>query len=104
MDNYLIPANTKKSKLILGFFTPVDLIIFGVGCTITLTLLIIFQGMNFSMALIVLMPAVISGFLVVPVPNYHNVLQLLTNIFTFFLNRKRYYWKGWCIRDGKEEK
>ena len=104
MDNYLIPANAKKSKLILGFFTPVDLIIFGVGCTITLTLLIIFQGMNFSMALIVLMPAVISGFLVVPVPNYHNVLQLLTNIFTFFLNRKRYYWKGWCIRDGKEEK
>lgn len=104
MDNYLIPANTKKSKLILGFFTPVDLIIFGVGCTITLTLLIIFQGMNFSMALIVLMPAVISGFLVVPVPNYHNVLQLLTNIFTFFLNRKRYYWKGWCIRDVKEEK
>ena len=103
-DQYLIPANTKKSKLILGFFTPVDLIIFGVGCTITLTLLIIFQGMNFSMALIVLMPAVISGFLVVPVPNYHNVLQLLTNIFTFFLNRKRYYWKGWCIRDGKEEK
>ena len=104
MDNYLIPANTKKSKLILGFFTPIDLIIFGVGCTITLVLLLLFQGMNFSMALVVLMPALISGFLVVPVPNYHNVLQLITNIFTFYLNRKRYYWKGWCIRDGKEER
>lgn len=104
MDNYLIPANTKKSKLILGFFTPIDLIIFGVGCTITLVLLVIFQGMNFSMALIILMPALISGFLVVPVPNYHNVLQLLTNIFTFYLNRKRYYWKGWCIRNVEEEK
>ena len=91
MDNYLIPANTKKSKLILGFFTPIDLIIFGTGCTITLILLVIFQGMNFSMALVILMPALISGFLVVPVPNYHNVLQLLTNIFTFYLNRKRYY-------------
>lgn len=104
MDNYLIPANTKKSKLILGFFTPIDLIIFGTGCTITLILLVIFQGMNFSMALVILMPALISGFLVVPVPNYHNVLQLLTNIFTFYLNRKRYYWKGWCIRDVEEEK
>ena len=104
MDNYLIPANTKKSKLILGFFTPIDLIIFGTGCTITLVLLIIFQGMNFSMALIVLMPAIIAGFLVVPVPNYHNVLQLLTNIFTFYLNRKRYYWKGWCIRNVEEER
>ena len=104
MNNYLIPANTKKSKLILGFFTPIDLIIFGTGCTITLILLVIFQGMNFSMALVILMPALISGFLVVPVPNYHNVLQLLTNIFTFYLNRKRYYWKGWCIRDVEEEK
>ena len=103
MDNYLIPANTKKSRLILGFFTPIDLIIFGVGCTVTLILFLIFQGMSFSMALVVLMPALIAGFLVVPVPNYHNVLQLLTNIFTYYLNRKRYYWKGWCIRDGKEE-
>ena len=100
--NYLIPANTKKSQLILGFFTPIDLAIFGVGCTITIILLFLFQGMSLSMALIILMPAMISGFLVIPVPNYHNVLQLLTNIFTFFLNRKRYYWKGWCIRDGKE--
>ena len=102
MNNYLIPANTKKSKLILGFFTPIDLAIFGVGCTITIIMLFLFQGMSLSMALIILMPAMISGFLVIPVPNYHNVLQLLTNIFTFFLNRKRYYWKGWCIRDGKE--
>ena len=100
--NYLIPANTKKSKLILGFFTPIDLAIFGVGCTITLIMLFLFQGMNLSMALIVLMPAMISGFLVIPVPNYHNVLQLITNIVTFYLNRKRYYWKGWCIHDGEE--
>jgi len=31
-NNYLIPANTKKSQLILGFFTKTDLIIFIVGC------------------------------------------------------------------------
>ncbi len=100
--NYLIPANTKKSKLILGFFTPVDLIIFGSGCTVTIILLLLFQGMTFNVAILILMPALISGFLVIPVPNYHNVLQLITNIFTFLMNRKRYYWKGWCIRDGEK--
>jgi len=100
--NYLIPANTKKSKLIFGFFTYLDLIIFGVGCSVTLILLFIFQSMNFQTALLVLLPAIISGFLVVPVPNYHNVMQLLTNIILFILNRKRYYWKGWCMYDGKK--
>ena len=79
MNNYLIPANTKKSKLIFGFFTVLDLIVFGVGCTITLILLFIFQSMNFQTALVVLLPAVISGFLVIPVPNYHNVMQLDTS-------------------------
>lgn len=102
MNDYLIPANTKKSKLILGFFTPIDLAIFGVGCIITITMLFLFQGMSLSMAILILMPAMISGFLVIPVPNYHNVLQLITNIVSYALNRKRYYWKGWCIRDGKE--
>ena len=102
MENYLIPANTKKSQRILGFFTPGDLIIFGTGCLITIVMLLVFQDMDFSMALMVLMPALVSGFLVIPVPNYHNVLQLIMNIVTFLLGRKRYYWKGWCIRDGEE--
>ena len=101
-QNYLIPANTKKSKLILGFFTTVDLIIFGVGVSVTIIMLLIFQGMTFNMAIVILMPALISGFLVIPVPNYHNVLQLITNIVTFILNRKRYYWKGWCYKDGEK--
>src|SRR5574344_2753541 len=99
MNEYLIPANTKKDKLILGFFTPIDLIIFGIGCTITVAMMFIFQGLTFNMAILVLLPALIAGFLVLPVPNYHNMLQLLTNIVTFTLNRKRYYWKGWCIKD-----
>lgn len=103
MNNYLIPANTKKSKLILGFFTGVDLTIFAIGCTVTLIMLIVFQGMQFKTALIVLLPALIAGFLVVPVPNYHNVLQLITNIVTFLIGRKRYYWKGWCIQNVKED-
>jgi len=103
VNNFLIPANTKKSRLILGFFTPIDLAIFGIGCTITLIMLMIFPNMDFRMALIIVTPALISGFLVLPVPYYHNVLQLLTNIILYFINRKRYYWKGWCIHNGEEK-
>lgn len=102
MNQYLIPANTKKSKLILGFFTPIDLVVFGVGCSMTIVMLFLFQSMSFQVALLVLLPAVIGAFLVAPVPNYHNVMQLLTNIILFILNRKRYYWKGWCMYDGKK--
>ncbi len=102
MNNFLIPANTKKSKLILGFFTPIDLVVFGVGCTLTIAMLFVFQSMTLQMALLVLLPAIIAAFLVAPVPNYHNVMQLLTNIILFIINRKRYYWKGWCIYDGKK--
>ncbi len=102
MNNYLIPANTKKSKLILGFFTPIDLAVFGTGCTMTIMMLFVFQSMTFQVAVMVLLPAVLAAFLVAPVPNYHNVMQLLANIILFIINRKKYYWKGWCIYDGKK--
>lgn len=101
-NNYLIPANSKKSMLILGFFTPVDLTIFGIGCAFTLIMLLAFSSnMELGGIILVLAPALISSFLVMPVPNYHNVLQLITNIVTFFLGRKRFYWKGWCVKDEK---
>ena len=100
--NYLIPANSKKSMLILGFFTGVDLIIFGLGCTITLILLIMFNDkVEIGQLVLILSPALVSAFLVMPVPNYHNILQLITNIVMFVFGRKRLYWKGWCIRDEK---
>jgi len=33
--------------------------------------------------------------LVFPVPHYHNVMQLLTNIFKYYSGRKKYEWRGW---------
>ncbi len=100
MNNYLIPANTKKSQLILGFFTPTDLIIFIVGCAFSLVMLLIVSTLSLTILILVMMPAIISAFLVMPVPHYHNVLQLLTNIFNFYTNRRQYYWRGWCIYEG----
>ena len=41
MNNYLIPANAKKSMLIFGLFTKFDLFLFGGGIGLTLLLLIL---------------------------------------------------------------
>ena len=102
MNNYLIPANSKKSQLILGFFTPVDLILFGSGVGVTLILLLAIQSANIGIMLLILAPALITGFLVMPVPNYHNVLQFIINVYTYFSDRRKYYWKGWCYQNGEE--
>ena len=102
-NDYLIPANSKKSMLILGFFTPIDLIVFGAGATVTMGMLMIVQSTNIWTMILILTPAIIATFLVMPIPNYHNMMQLLSNIVMFYSNRRRYYWKGWCARDGETE-
>ncbi len=99
MGNYLIPANSKKSQMILGLFTPIDLIIFITGIVITVILLLIIKSTNIWIMIAELSPALIAGFLVLPVPHYHNIMQLLTNIITFYTERRKYYWKGWCVTD-----
>lgn len=103
-NNYLIPANTKKSQLILGFFTPTDLTIFIVGCVWSFIMLILVKTLSLGILILIMLPAFIATFLVMPVPHYHNVFQLLTNIFNFFTNRRQYYWKGWCMYEGFESK
>lgn len=94
-NNYLIPANSKKSQLILGFFTPTDLILFGSGVGLTLILLIIIQSASIGLMILILAPALITGFLVLPVQYYHNVLQFIINIYTFYSKTRKYLWKGW---------
>lgn len=100
MNNYLIPANTKKSQLILGFFTPTDLIIFIVGCVWSFIMLLLVQTLSLTILILIMLPALIGTFLVMPVPHYHNVLQLLINVFNFFTGRRQYYWRGWNIYEG----
>ena len=46
MNNYLIPANSKKSQLILSIFTPFDLILFLIGCFVTVILLFVANTNN----------------------------------------------------------
>mgnify|MGYP001625182796 FL=1 len=103
-NNYLIPANSKKSQLILGFFTPVDLILFGSGCGLTLLLLMLVRNASAVQMIIILLPALVTGFLVTPVLYYHNVLQFIINVVSFIFNTRRYYWRGWCVKYDSEDK
>ena len=98
-DNYLIPANTKRGQLILGLFRPFDLILFGSGILVTLVLLAFLPLQEVSVTILVLSPALITGFLVMPVPYYHNMLTIIVELYEFLTNRQTYRWKGWCYRD-----
>ena len=100
-ESYLIPANSKKSMLILGFFNPTDLIIFGTGCVITFLLLFILNTSDLKEAFMIITPALIGAFLVLPVPNHHNIRTFIGNVIHYFTNRRSYYWRGWCINRGE---
>lgn len=95
-NNYIIPANSKKSQMILSIFTPTDLIIFLIGVGVTVALLLVFKTNNIGVLLGLASPALIATFLVAPVPNYHNVMTLIGNMYKFMTGYKKYYWRGWC--------
>jgi hypothetical protein len=102
-NNYLIPANSKKSALIFGLFNKFDLILFGSGVSITLLFMMLFNIGNWTLSILTVLPALVTGFLVFPVPNYHNVLTLLISVWNFFTTRQRFIWKGWCVKDEFKE-
>ena len=103
MNNYLIPANTKKGMLILGVFKPFDLIMFGTGCLISIILLALVPIADTLTVVLVLMPALVTGFLVIPIPYYHNLITVIGELYDFLTSRQKFYWKGWCPRDGVDE-
>ena len=103
-DQYLIPANTKRGKLILGWFRPFDLALFGSGILVSLLLLAFLQFDDIVSVIIGLSPALITGFLVMPVPNYHNMLNIIVEAYEFLTNRQRYEWKGWCYKSGNKKR
>lgn len=100
--NYLIPANTKRGQLILGLFQPIDVAIFGIGLAVTLVLVMILPIENVWVAVLSISPGVVTGLLVLPVAHYHNVRQLIVEIYQYFTRRSRFVWKGWCFLDESE--
>ena len=100
---YLIPANSKRGQLIFNYFRGIDLIIFAIGLSISFILLLIIGTGELWKTIVILIPAVIGAFLVAPVPNYHNVLVLITSIYHYLSNRRNYIWKGWCVTNDDDK-
>lgn len=104
MNQYLIPSNSKRSMLIFGLFTYVDLIIFGFGIGASLIMLMISNPSSTFSVVISILPGVISSFLVFPIPNYHNALTFLISMYKYFTKREKFVWKGWCFTYGDENR
>lgn len=103
-NSYLIPANSKKSMLKFGVFNTVDLIIFGCGLGLSFILMMTLPVEEFIIAVLAILPGIICGFLVLPVPNYHNIRTVIANAWEFYTTRQKYVWKGWCFEDGERNK
>lgn len=106
MNNYLIPANSKKGQLMFGIFRPIDLGVLISCAFITLLLMFIIQGDAFSILVVKLLPLAIGILLVMPVPYYHNVLVFIEEAIIFLMEPKQFPWKGWCAKSeyGNETK
>ena len=104
MNNFLIPANAKKSMLIFGLFTKFDLILFLVGVGISLLLLMTLPVQQIAIAIIALLPALVTGFLFLLLPNYYNMRTLLSSAIQFLMNQRKFKWKGWCVPHGEDKK
>ena len=104
MDNYLIHANTKRGTLILGIFKPFDLILLGTGVLMSLILLMSLSMSYTWQVVLVVTPGLFCAFLVIPIPNYHNILTIIIECYNFLTSRQKYIWKGWCVQDGQENK
>ncbi len=98
MNEYLVPANTKKSILILGLFRVIDIIVVLIGIVIFIMMILIVDMSTLGGVAISLIPLMITVTLVSPIPNYHNTLQFLINLYSYYTNRRRYLWKGWSYK------
>ena len=97
-NQFLIPANTKRGKYILSIFRPVDLAVFLTGVIVTFILLIILSNSDASswLKIMAVFPGLVCAGLVVPIPNYHNVMVCIGEIISFYSNNRNYKWRGWC--------
>lgn len=103
MNNYLIPANSKKSQLILNLFRPIDLGILIGGAAITLVMLFL-PGDSLLWLVAKILPVGIALLLVMPMPYYHNVLVFLREAYLFASSQRTYRWRGWCATYEFEDK
>ena len=106
MNNYLIPANSKKGQLMFSIFRPIDLGVLIASAFISVMLMFIIEGEAFGILVIKLLPLALGVLLVVPIPYYHNVLVFIEEAIIYLMEQKQYSWKGRCARSefGSEQR
>ena len=95
-NQFLIPANTKRGKLILNIFRHLGIFLTGVIITFALLLLLSSLQVSGWWNILAVFPGLICVGLVVPIPNYHNVMVCIGEIINFYSNNRNYKWRGWC--------
>jgi len=105
MNMYIIPANSKKGQLIFNIFRGIDLVVFLTSVALSLILFISINSNSAFLTIIKIVPICMGGFLVVPLPYYHNVMVFIREAILYMIGDKKYYWKGWCVRSefGEEK-
>lgn len=101
MNGSLVPANTKRSTLILGMFRLVpDIVIAASGTVVTGILLFVFSNLKVPSIILILclIPMLVCVFLVWPIPNYHNFLGAIQSILNFYNGKRKFIWRGWCVK------
>lgn len=103
MNQYLIPANSKKSQLYFSLFRGIDLIVLLAGGLLTVMFLLVISGDSIGSMVIKLLPIGISVFLVFPIPYYHNVMVFIREMYIYFSRPSKYIWRGWCATYEQEQ-
>ena len=103
-QQFLIPANSKKSMLIFGLFETFDLLLVGIGVSMSFLLFLILPTEEMIYLILTLAPGMITIFLVLPVPYYYNVRTFIRIVYNYFTTRQKFIWKGWCYLDDEEYK
>ena len=103
MNMFIIPANSKSGKLLFNIFRPFDLILASVGLVVSVILILVVAPKSLLSAIICFLPGLVCVFLVVPIPNYHNVLVVIQEAIQFFSNRRNYKWEGWSVKKDESE-
>lgn len=100
---FIIPANSKSGKLIFNMFRPFDLILASSGLVVSVLLILIIAPGTLQGTIACLTPGLICAFLVIPIPNYHNVLVVIQEAIRFFANRRNYKWEGWSVKEDESK-
>lgn len=94
-----MPKNFKRGQYYFNSFRGIDLVIGIAGCFISfiniLIYLLAFGGKSFLMILgLMIFPGVLCVILIIPMPKYHNVMELLRIMVNWSRKKKRYIWRG----------